>query len=188
MHRYNTLPTCLTQSRGHGDPHRVVRHGFSAGSSWSDFGWRWRGTGFFDFPASPEISPCCRWSQRLRLWWLIWPWIERGTLSPRLCGLGVAGAARGSAWPSAELRYGGVNETLWLLLAAGLNATDKRCWRLPWFVQPLLLLLAGISVVVAASIGGYRTCYRLRKLARLGAQRRDRWRRARSGRATAIGR
>jgi O-antigen ligase len=95
------------------------------------------------------------------VWWLFWPWIERGSLPPRLCGISlltllVALLAVGG------ITFGGVNETLWLLLALGLNAAEFRPAAapadadkmaadnkktLPWSVNvPLLAAVVGLAV------------------------------------------
>jgi hypothetical protein len=87
--------------------------------------------------------------------WLLWPWVRRGTLPPRLCGLGVL-VLLVALLAVGGITFGGVNETLWLLLALGLNATELAPARksLPWSVNILLL-----PVVLAVWIAQHQTGY-----------------------------
>ena len=89
-------------------------------------------------------------------WWLLWPWINHGTLPPRLCGIGVL-VLLVALLAVGGMTFGGVNETLWLLLALGLNATElgpDHKKSLPWFVNVVLL-----AVIVALWFAQHQTAY-----------------------------
>lgn len=96
--------------------------------------------GIFDFPALPEVA-ILEMVGAASVWWLIWPWVERGRLSPRLCGLGVL-VLLVALLAIGGINYGGVNETLWLLVALGMNPTSRRRWPMHWFGQIALFALA----------------------------------------------
>jgi hypothetical protein len=88
---------------------------------WLALGWK-RVVGF---EAWPEEAMVGMFAAGIT-WWLMWPWIIRGTFPPRLCGVGVL-VLLVALLAVGGITFGGVNETLWLLLAIGLNATEKRC-------------------------------------------------------------
>ncbi len=87
---------------------------------------------------------------------LLFPWIQKGTLSPRLCGTGVV-VLLVALLAVGGITFPGVAGTLWLLLALGLNATDPPAIRksLPWLAGLLLLVLVG-SIGFAQHQTGYR--------------------------------
>lgn len=95
-------------------------------------------------------------------WWLLWPWVRGGNLSSRLLGIGVL-VLLAALLAVGGLTFGGVNETLWLLLALGCNATEHAArfpfaklfgrqrtgerfkLSLPWAANlPLLVIVGGL--------------------------------------------
>ena len=87
---------------------------------WLALGWK-RVVGFEAWPEEAMVGMFAAGVT----WWLMWPWIIRGTLPPRLCGVGVL-VLLVALLAVGGITFGGVNETLWLLLAIGLNATEFR--------------------------------------------------------------
>ncbi len=130
---------------------------------WLALGWK-RVVGFEAWPEEAMVGMLAAGVT----WWLLWPWIVRGTLPPRLCGVGVL-VLLVALLAVGGITFGGVNETLWLLLAIGLNATEFRSPALaenaiepkshgtvplPWIVKVLLL-----AVVVFLLFEQHQTGY-----------------------------
>ena len=130
---------------------------------WLALGWK-RVVGFEAWPEEAMVGMFAAGVT----WWLMWPWIIRGTLPPRLCGVGVL-VLLVALLAVGGITFGGVNETLWLLLAIGLNATEFRSPALaenaiepksrgtvplPWIVKVLLL-----AVVVFLLFEQHQTGY-----------------------------
>jgi len=121
---------------------------------WLALGWK----RIVGFEAWPEEAMVGMFAAGVT-WWLLWPWIIRGTVPPRLCGIGVL-VLLVALLAVGGITFGGVNETLWLLLAIGLNATDAheqqavRGKPFPWIAKVLLL-----AVVVFLQVEQHQTAY-----------------------------
>ena len=86
---------------------------------------------------------------------LLLPWIRRGALPPRLCGIGAA-VLLVALLAVGGITFAGVAGTLWILVALGLNATDRPT--IHKFLPRALgwLLLAGL---IGAGVAQFQTGY-----------------------------
>jgi len=86
---------------------------------------------------------------------LLLPWIRRGALPPRLFGIGAA-VLLVALLAVGGITFAGVAGTLWILVALGLNATDRAT-----FHESLHRVTGGLllAALVAAGIVQYQTGY-----------------------------
>lgn len=86
---------------------------------------------------------------------VLWPWIERGQVPPALPTIGVL-ALLVDLSAAGGLGFPGVAVTLWLLLALGLNQTDREAEQ----TIPRWKALTLLAVVLVALATCYDTAYR----------------------------